>query len=170
MRRIRPMRPGFTLLELMISIVIFSMITIYLYGTLDTLRRSNSAHGEQLGESAYHARIYKTLFLDLALCDRNQTSLISESRELDTLLTRTSHSVHRRIMPYVGYVVRHGTLYRFESYRPPETPLEVNDLMIVDRLVPVERFRVYSNKTHYLLDMKLKGKEEQLLKVPMLGH
>jgi prepilin-type N-terminal cleavage/methylation domain-containing protein len=161
-------RPGFTLLELMISIVIFSLITIYLYGTLDTLRHSNSVHGGQLDESAFHAKIYKTLFLDLALCDRNSTTVISETRDIDTLLTRTSHSVHRRIMPYVGYVVRSGNLYRFESYGPVEAPVTVNELMIVDKLIPVERFRIYSNGTHFLLDMKLKGKTEQLLKIPAL--
>jgi prepilin-type N-terminal cleavage/methylation domain-containing protein len=162
-------RGAFTLIEMMISIVIFSLISVYLYGTLDTLKRSNARHAEKLDAGDLQSKVVRTLFLDLALSEHNRTTIINEEPEVDTLLTRTSHSVHRRIMPSVGYLVRDGVLYRFESVKIPELPIDISDHMIIDRLFPVERFRLYRNATHFLVDLKQPKEEELLLKVPMLN-
>ena len=41
--------------------------------------------------------------------------------------------------------------------------------MIVDRLEPVEIFRVYANESHFLVDLRFKGSSEQLMKIPRSG-
>ncbi len=170
MRRTGQQRGGFTLIEMMIAIAIFSLITIYLYSMLGTLRHSTAAHQSHLDDAAFRSKVLKTLFLDLALSDVNQTTITNEDPRTDVIMARTSHSVHRRVMPYVGYLVRDRTLYRFESYTPAELPLALTDTMVVDRLLPVETFRLYRNKSHYLLDLKLPERDEQLLKIPILNQ
>ncbi|MDX1296453.1 MAG: prepilin-type N-terminal cleavage/methylation domain-containing protein [Sulfurimonadaceae bacterium] len=164
------MRRGFTLLEMMISIVIFSLITIYLYQTLGTLRQSNAYHSDKLGEVGERGLILKTLFLDLSLSAKGSVEIIKEEKLVDFLFMQTSNSVHRRIMPYVGYIVREDVLYRIESPVKIERPIEVTDHIIVDKIGPVEIFRLYSNATHFLLNIKFKNSTEQLLKVRALNH
>ena len=162
----RPVRRGFTLLEMMIAIVIFALITIFLYRSLDTLRDSTRFYGKSLDAQQRQTMIVKTLFLDLVQSENNATRVISEERQADTLLMQTAHSVHRRIMPYVGYAVREGTLYRFETVQAAAVPLEPTEHIVVDRLEPVDTFRVYANASHFLVDLRFKGSTEQLMKVP----
>jgi len=163
------MRRGFTLLEMMISLVIFSLVSLYLYQALGTLRLSNERFGGLLESGTHEERILQTLFLDLALSDGNAT-VHSEDPGIDTLVLRSSHSLHRRIYPYVGYVVKEKALYRIESYNPVPLPVEVDALMVADRLATVERFRVYQSSTYFLLDLKLEGRNGRLMKVPKLNQ
>lgn len=164
----KPFRSAFTLLEMMIAIVIFSLITISLYQSVNTLRQSNRAHAQYLEKTSDHAMILKHIFLDLSL-DVNTTRIINEERNYDSVLMQTTHSVHRHIMPYVGYIVRDRMLYRLESFNRIEPPIEPMQFMQVDPLAEVETFRVYTNKTHYLLHLKFPGEPEQLMKVPALN-
>ena len=164
-----PTRNGFTLLEMMVAMVIFSLITVFLYRSLDTLRDATHFYGESLDLQQRQTRMLKTLFLDLVQSENSSIKIIDDEQQSDTLLMQTSHSVHRRIMPYVGYTVRQGALYRFEALQPPVIPLEPSEHMIVDKLEAIERFRIYDNTTHFLVDLRFKDATEQLMKIPRNG-
>lgn len=166
---IRTQRPGFTLLEMMISIVIFSLITVYLYQSLDTLRHSNTVHAQKLEDVDGRYRITKTLFLDLSLASAASVEPVWEDAKTDTLFLQTSHSLHQRIMPYVAYTLKDGYLYRTESPERLPHPLEIVDNLIVDKLAAVDVFRIYYNKPYVLVHIRFKGEEEQLMKVRVLN-
>jgi prepilin-type N-terminal cleavage/methylation domain-containing protein len=165
-------RSAFTLLEMMISILIFSLISIYLYQTLGTLRASNDKFGERVSEITEAQLRVKTLFLDLALSQAKSVTIDEADRGLDELWMQTTHSLHRRTLPYVGYLIRDRVLYRVESPRLPSDsePLEVIEHIVVDKLGPVERFRVYAGKSHFLVDFKPRSERAQLFKIPALNH
>jgi prepilin-type N-terminal cleavage/methylation domain-containing protein len=166
------MRHAFTLLEMMVSIVIFSLISVYLYQSLATLRQSNSFYADELKQIEDRNRIIKTLFLDLSLSAKGTVEISKEEKQVDFIFMQTSHSVHRRIMPYVGYIVRKGTLYRIESPLKIGRPIEVTDHIIVDKIAPVEIFRLYprQDQRYFLLNIKFKGDAEQFVKVQALNH
>jgi prepilin-type N-terminal cleavage/methylation domain-containing protein len=164
------MRRGFTLLEMMISIVIFSLITIYLYQTLGTLRQANTFYSDKLEQASDTNLLLKTLFLDLSLSSKGSVEITEEEKLTDFVFMQTSHSVHRRIMPYVGYIIREGVLYRIESPLKITRPIEVTDHVIVDKIAQVEIFRLYRNETHFLINLKLKNDAEQVLKIRALNH
>lgn len=161
-------KSGFTLLEMLIAIVIFSLISIYLYQTLSTLRQSNERHGHKIGTVTDEYTFIKVMFLDLALSIGGSVDITEEDTKLDEIWMQTSHTLHRRTLPYVGYIVRNGVLYRIESPRPPteEEPLEVISYYLVDKLMKVEHFRVYVSEGHFLVDIKEPGKPARLFKAP----
>ncbi len=161
-------RSGFTLIEMLISIVIFTVMVLFLYQTLDTLRSANNFYGEKVDALAHEQKVLKTLYLDIALSRPKSLRILNDDREHDVLLMQTSNSVHHRIMPYVGYILKEGMLYRIESLQPLTYPFEHDIHADVDVLMKLNAFRIYSSNaggiTRYLVHLR-PGKENRLLKV-----
>lgn len=87
---------------------------------------------------------------------------------------QTKNSLHRRIEPYVAYIVKEKKLYRLESLREfKEYPLAAESDFVVDELGSVELFRLYASKDTqkhlYLLHALFEDKEEILLKLKALN-
>jgi len=160
---------AFTLLEMLIAIMIFTLISIFLYRSLATLNSTNKFYGEKLSQIAYDQKLLKTIYLDLSMAVIRSVYIINQDRDTAVVLMQTSHSVHRRVMPYVGYVVRNKKLFRVESSQKLTYPFnEVNE-MIVDEVGAIEHFRLYSSKTHFLLDYS-SDQDPKLMKVRGLNY
>lgn len=159
------MKKGFTLLELLIAVTIFSLILLYLYQSLATLQGANAFYGERLESAKQQHRVLKSIYLDLSLS--GNVEIVNEEKAFDVVLMQTSNSLHRRIMPYVGYRVKEGLLYRIESSKKLSYPFDADQPMSVDLLGSAKRFRLYLNqaKTHYLLDLQYSDGKETFVKV-----
>lgn len=160
---------AFTLLEMLIAIMIFTLISIFLYRSLATLNSSNKFYGEKLSQIAYDQKLLKTIYLDLSMAVIRSVYIINQDRDTDVVLMQTSHSVHRRVMPYVGYVVRNKKLFRVESSQKLTYPFNEESEMIVDEVGAIEHFRLYSSKTHFLLDYS-SDQDPKLMKVRGLNY
>ena len=160
---------GFTLLELMISIIILSLIMLYLYQSLSSLRTANTFYGEKLELMARESKLLKVLYLDLSLSKKGSVTVTNEDKQTDIVLMQTSNSIHRRIMPYVGYIIKEGVLYRVESLDKLTYPLG-NDLeMDVDEVGKVATLRLYGSKTHFLLHLAQAKGDDILVKIRQLN-
>ncbi len=161
---------GFTLLEMVISVALFALISLYLYGTLGNLRLSDDRHARRAEAAANRYECIEALFLDLSLSVKNSVELSDETADTATLFLRTSHSLHRRVMPYVGYRVRNGILYRFESFDKPSVAFLTTPHLVVDRIGAVRRFKVYRQGSYFLVNLMFEDGGEQLLKIRGLNQ
>jgi len=162
-------RSAFTLIEMMIAITLFSVVMIFLYQTMATVDRSNRFYSEKLEDITYDQTLIKTLYLDLSLSLPNKGSIENIDRKTDMLFLQTSHVIHTHVMPYVVYFVKEHHLYRVESATPLSYPFESNINVLIDDFGTLEKFRIYKNSTHFLIDISRDGKEENLFKVRHLN-
>jgi prepilin-type N-terminal cleavage/methylation domain-containing protein len=163
------MRKAFTLIELMISIVILSIIMVFLYKSYAELNSQNKLYDQAANKIKKIELIKQTLFLDLSLSLKGSSVIISQDKKIDNFFCQSTHSIHDRINPYIGYIVKDNKLYRVESLKPLKNyPLPLNIDFDIDYLGEVENFRVYLSKTassHYLVDLSLKEMGNILIKI-----
>lgn len=164
-------RHGFTLIEMMIAISIFSVMVLFLYESLSQLRTANSFYSEKVRMLSERQKVYKTLYLDLALSIPKSVKIRNIDKESDFVTMQTSHSVHHRIMPFVAYLVKEGRLYRIESSKAFEQPLRRDVDLIVDTLMEAKTFRLYASASaeHHLLHFE-DGNGFNLIKVRALNQ
>ncbi len=162
-------RHGFTLIEMMIAITLFSVVMIFLYQSMATLDKSNQFYSDRLDEITTEHSLFKTLYLDLSLSEANNGEINSINKDEDMVFMRTSHVVHTHVMPYVIYFVKDKHLYRVESADKLTYPFESNINALIDDFGEVKTFRLYKNSTHFLLHLNIDGKEDTLLKIRHLN-
>lgn len=163
------MRKGFTLIELMISIVILSIIMVFLYKSYAELNAQNKKYEQVSSEIKKFELIKEMLFLDISLSKSKSMTIIHLDPKEDIVFFQSAHSIHDRINPYIGYIVKDQKLYRIESLRPLKSyPIESNIDFDIDLLGDVENFRLYpaiSSKEEYLADISFKQKQPILIKI-----
>lgn len=160
---------AFTLLEMLIAIVIFTLISLFLYRSLSTVNSTNKFYGEKLDRIAYEQKLLKTIYLDLSMAVIRSVFIVNQDADTDVVVMQTSHSVHQRIMPYVGYLVRNKKLFRIESSQLLTYPFNEETEMIVDEVGEIEHFRLYGSKTHFLLDYS-SDQDPKLMKIRGLNY
>ena len=163
------MRRGFTLIEMMIAISLFTVVMIFLYQAMATVNKSNLFYGDKLKSMTREQELTKTLYLDLALSVPNSGEVDSINRDEDILFLQTTHVVHDRVVPFVVYYVREKHLYRIESAQKLEYPFDSNVNVNIDDFGPIHTFRIYKNSTHFLIHLSDDGKEDNLIKVRYLN-
>ncbi|MEA2073464.1 MAG: prepilin-type N-terminal cleavage/methylation domain-containing protein [Campylobacterota bacterium] len=172
------MRKAFTLIELLISIVILSIVMLFLYKSYAGLNKSNQVFEEEIQKVSKIELLKKVIYLDFSMAqqlDANSTvKILNQEKDEDVVFLQTSNSIHERINPYVAYLVKEDKLYRLESLNEfREYPLGSDSEFVVDELGSVKSFRVYksndSKKELYLIHIDFKEKSEILLKVKVLN-
>ncbi len=166
------MRRAFSLVELMVSIVILSIMMLFLYKSYGELNKTNKLYDVEVQKVAKIEKIKNVLYLDLMLSE--SITIINQDNKEDVLFLQTRNSVHNRINPYVAYILKEKKLYRLESHKEfKEYPLAADSEFVADELGDVTIFRVYSSKepqnSTYLIHTLFSDKEEILLKVKSLN-
>lgn len=174
------MRKAFTLIELMISIVILTILMLFLYKSYAALNKSNGLLLEEVRKISQIELLKEVIYKDFSVArsaETNTTSaavtILNQSKTEDVAFFQTNNSIHKRINPYVAYIVKDTFLYRLESLKPfREYPLGADSEFVADELGKVESFRVYKSKDAkkeiYLFHALFENKQEILLKVSIL--
>jgi len=168
------MRKAFTLLELLISIVILSILMLFLYKSYASLNRSNDTLAQQTQKIKREELLKKTIYFDFSLSLAPMLKILNQSKTEDVVFLQSTHSVHDRINPYIAYLVKDKTLYRLESLKPfKEYPLVADSEFTADALGKVKIFRAYKSKDAksqvYLLHIMFEKKGEIVLKVKVFN-
>lgn len=165
------MRKAFTLIELMISILILSILMIFLYKSYSGLNKSNDIFKSETEKLLKFEQIKKTIYLDMSLA--SLVTIVQKETNEDTLFLQTSHSIHRRINPYVSYIFKDKKLYRLESLKELKNPISADSEFVVDDLGEIKIFRVYPSnylsEHRYLIHIVFQTGDEILLKVKALN-
>jgi len=167
------MRRAFTLIEMMISISILAILMLFLYKSYANLNKTNSLYDNLSHAMIKNQKIKKTLYLDFSLALYKSITILNQSQQVDVVFLQSTHSLHRRVNPYIAYVVKDEKLYRVESKDKfvsyPFASIKSYD---VDYLGKVKRFRIYKAKSKplYLMDVVFQDKKELLQKVKVLNE
>ncbi len=162
------MKKGFTLIEMMIAITIFSMVALFLYKSYANVNEQNKKYEHLLQKMAYFEKLKKMVYLDFTLSLENNITIFHEDTTQDSVFFQTSNSIHDRINPFVAYFVKDGILYRMETLQKNSYHHLGNAIGDIEMLGKVKSFRVYKalkkEKTNtirhlYLIDIKFLHKE-----------
>ncbi|HIP20150.1 MAG TPA: prepilin-type N-terminal cleavage/methylation domain-containing protein [Sulfurimonas sp.] len=161
-------KSAFTLIELLISIVILSILMLFLYQSYANLNRSNTLLSEEVQKISKIQKIKKTIINDFTRA--LSINILNQDTKIDIAFLQTSHSLYERTNPYVGYIVKDKRLFRIESLKPlREFPLVADSEFVVEELGKVKIFRVYKStdamKGLYLVHLLFEDTTEILLKL-----
>lgn len=163
------MKKAFTLIEMLISVGLLSVITIFLYQTYASLQKSNRFYGEELSEASREQKLRKTIYLDFALSTPESIKLINIDKTSDVVIMQSSNSVHHRIMPYIAYMIKDKHLLRIESSQELFYPLSGEEEMVIDDLTELEIFRVFQTGNSFLVHLEKDNKKMILLRTNRLN-
>jgi len=158
------LRRSFTLIELLISVGLLSLIIIFLYNSLDMLRRSNSFYEINLKKDEGRHKIFNTIYFDLLRADAGTISIkTGHEKEFDILSLRSLNSLHRLERPFITYVVSRidNTLIRIESLFNIKLPLsyDLENSVKIDKIaIDIELFKFFQDikKENILVSIKHK--------------
>ena len=166
---------------MMVSITILAIMMVYLYQSYASLNSSNTLLQRATDNIKEIELKKRVVFLDFSLALKSDAkghlNILNQSAEEDVVVMQSSHSLHKRHNPYVGYLVKNKKLYRIESLKPLNRyPLGVESEFEADMLGEVKSFRVYKNKPKednaseaYLVHIDFEKEEDILLKVKTLN-
>ncbi|MEA3384309.1 MAG: prepilin-type N-terminal cleavage/methylation domain-containing protein [Campylobacterota bacterium] len=109
-------KKAFTLVEILISISLFSIIILFLYQTLDMTKKSNSFYSQKLDIKKDQNDIKKVIFLDLIHADKNSVKISLDNDENTIFQITTTNIYHNPFNKHVTYLVsKEQNLLRIES-------------------------------------------------------
>ena len=166
---------AFTLIELSISIIIISIMMLYLYKSYSSLNRSNIIIEKEVSNILNAQQLKKVVYLDFALAIPKTIEIKNRERNEDFVFMQGTNSLHKRHNPFVAYMVKNNKLYRLESLLAfTSHDLSVESEFDIDYLGEVENFRVYKSssksKESHLIHIEFKNADEILYRVNMLGE
>jgi len=125
-------RRAFTLMELMISVVLIALISMYLYGALGQTRTNNKMLQEHTEVQEHRQKIYELLYRDFM---ESYTLNIQQTKDkhYHILMLQTDNSLYDIAAPYVTYYVQAESrnLVRLESAEPIVLPVTEEARMFV---------------------------------------
>lgn len=147
------MKKSFTLIEVVISITLFSIILIFMYKTLDLTKHTNKIFDAKI-KSNIDINKFKQIIIEDIL-ESKSINRIKKINDFYILELRTNNMYHNVFYKYVYYLVsKKNNLFRIESKNIINfNELEKNvlsntyiDLLISD----VEKFELARFKNHYV--------------------
>jgi len=156
------MRKGFTLVELLVSIALFGLIAVLLFGTIDELRKQQGFYKQKEGLIVQKNRTVSLLRSDF---DRPQsvTIPVSANKDFDSVfITGSNRSLYGVDRPYVVWLIlkSDNTLIRLESPHPIVLPLRPEALYLTHSDVigkHCELFRIYDSPKQRLVYLKFEN-------------
>ena len=105
------MRKAFTLIELLISIVILTILMLFLYKSYAALNRSNVIISKEIKKLQTIQLIKQTLYMDFTLAlkqlpPKDIVVILNQDKKNDVVYFQSSHSLHKRINPYIAYIMQ----------------------------------------------------------------
>ncbi|MGE4473262.1 MAG: type II secretion system protein J [Sulfuricurvum sp.] len=155
-------RTAFTLIELLISIVLFGLITVLLFGTIDNLRTQVDFYQAKAKHLSQKNRVVSLIRSDF---DRVKTLTLQTNggkNYITASLIGSEHSLYGIDHPYVVWaVLQEGhTLIRLESASPISLPIDGDKRYLIHSDIIGKEcalFRIYDSSSHRLIYVKFDG-------------
>jgi prepilin-type N-terminal cleavage/methylation domain-containing protein len=145
------LKPAFTLIEVIVSVILLALMITYLYNALGVLQNSNSSLVSKEKQLDTRDFLFGLLYKDLF--EASSTTITStQSKDFDILKLKTNNSLHNISVPNITYIVvkEDKKLIRIES--PYEfalpIPMESTYMLYADEIATnVEFFKIYSESS-----------------------
>lgn len=164
------MRKAFTLIEVIISVILFGLITLVMFATVDNLRKQHLFY-----EIQERKLIEKNRLISLLRSDFDRASAVTWSTDPDNhytaaFVTGAGRSLYGIYEPYVLWLVLKDEhrLIRLESANPISLPIreEAQYLVHTDSIkTGCERFNIYEGAKTRLIDLAFENEAPVLIEV-----
>jgi len=157
-------KKGFTLLEVLISIMLLSLVLMALYRSADILRASNKNLFNHLEHSSNTIKGARTLYIDLLQADDNITIDSKEKKFYRIIINNTKNSLHGLYHAKVVWLVykENNTLLRIEGI-DYSLPLKSDKNIEIDKISEnIELFTAYKNKKKDKIVVIIKSSGQQV--------
>lgn len=144
------MKKAFSLIEVLISIILFGMVYLTITNILSYLKTSNSFLKELYYKFDKNEKILKTLYMDLL--EAYNVKIVKKDKNTCTLYIKTNNSLYNLSQVYVIWYVNKGRLIRVESLDKRLLPLDKIGYMY--DFGEVKIFRVFRNKNRFFVFYK----------------
>jgi len=136
---------GFTLLEVLISVIILLFLFVVMENVLGMLGKGDKLLKSKVEGKESH--LVSLLYYDLF--NAKKIKVVSTSNpSIDILLLRTTNSLYKIPFPYVKWIVKNGVLYRIESPKGWNNPLPFT----IDKVASkISTFKLYWKGSHCLI-------------------
>lgn len=157
-------KKGFTLVELIVSIMLLSIIAIFLYSTVSNLQKQNKMFSKLQHRVQKKEKIIDLLYDDIFESDE----LNITNKEFSLINIKTKSTIFNISHPYVTWLVSRdkNTLLRFESILPFDRLNSQNSYYYHISKVGenCEKFQIYqsSKKNKILTYIKFKEKKPMI--------
>ncbi len=156
------MKKAFTLIEVIISIFLFSLITVFLYKSISNLRLNNKNLMQNANQNKNLSKVIKLLKSDLILAKNISLKKIDKNY---LLIETTLNSIHDISKPFVEWKILKNSkkLVRVEK--------NGENIFINDTTLKCKKIRIIkSNKNNtYLIYIKLENNQELITEVNSMG-
>ena len=152
-------RRGFTLIEVLISILLLGIIMVALFSVVSMMRDSNAQLYTYLQKAKQVTQSTKVLYLDIIASDGNIT--ITKDEYSRVCMEETGNSLYGLSLAKVCWLVlkKDNTLVRVEG-NGYSLPTRYEDKVEVDPVIKhIELFDVYHQKDKVIVLLKEKHKE-----------
>jgi len=144
------MKKAFSLIEVLISIILFGIVYLTITNILSYLKSSNSFLKDFYYNFDKNEKILKTLYLDLLKA--SSIKIVKKNKNSSTLYITTNNSLYNLSYVYVVWYVNKGRLIRVESLNKRLLPLDKIGYMY--DFGEVKIFRVFRNKNRFFVFYK----------------
>jgi len=145
------MKKSFSLIELLISITIFSFVYLVMSNIITELKTSENFIKHNYKKFDYKEKILKTLYMDML--NATYFKIVKRNNTFSTIYLRTTNSLYNLSYPFVvWYVTGSGNLIRVESLNKRFLPLE--KIGYLYDFGKVKIFRIYQNKNKFFVFYK----------------
>ncbi|MDD5716924.1 MAG: prepilin-type N-terminal cleavage/methylation domain-containing protein [Sulfuricurvum sp.] len=162
-------RSAMTLVELLVSLILFGLIATFLYGAIDQIRGIHTYYGEKSAQLSSHERIRALLYRDLA--QGGTITIGGNDLEYNVVsLQNTRNSLYGNANAHIVWLVlkNKNTLIRIESADSVQLPIDPVKLYGAhfDHVAQgCKSFRVYGSDKGYFARV-LCGEDEIMVEVP----
>ena len=143
------MKKAFTLIEMLVSITLFSVILVFLYQLLDTTKIHNQKYDKQVAKKLNQFDVEFVIFLDMA--NKTKIELLQEDRDGSSILQiDTKNTYHNPFYTKIAYfLTRDNELFRVESQKSIKfsnisDSLDTSYVDLVDK--NIKKFKVSESK------------------------
>lgn len=158
---------AFSLIEVLVSIVLFSIILIFLYDSLDITIKSNQFYSEKLENKQKSNNVKKVFFSDLVNAKEMNFSLNEDSNKNSILYFQTKNTYHNPFYSNVTYLVtKNKTLMRIESknsfaqYKGTDEFFKDAYIDILDK--NIEKLKIKEKKSRYYFYIRYVGSHKMI--------
>jgi prepilin-type N-terminal cleavage/methylation domain-containing protein len=118
---------AFTLVEMLISITLFTIITLFLYQTLDLTKKSNDFYESKLNIKLDENNLKKLLFLDFINKIKPEIEISLHKNHNNIIQLQSANTYHNPFYIYITYFLsREKNLVRIES-KTKFNPKKINE-------------------------------------------
>jgi len=146
------MKRAFTLVEILISVGLLSILIMFMYKTLETMKKSNTLYERHYSKLMINTKIHKTMFLDFVQSDKVDI----KSGDFDRIVMRSKNSHFHIAHPYISYLVKENVLYRIESDKNIGLNIKYDLLKYIKFEVVkknIKKFKIFKGKNSFLINL-----------------